>query len=89
MDCSPPGSSVHEIYQARILEWVAMSSSRGSSQPSTEPRSPTLQADSLLSNPPGKSAVAVSCLLRLQSDHSNVLDIKIGSVTGVAIVSDY
>ena len=32
MDCSPPGSSVHEIFQARILEWVAMLSSRGSSQ---------------------------------------------------------
>ena len=31
--CSPPGSSVHGILQARILEWVAMSSSRGSSQP--------------------------------------------------------
>ena len=32
-DCSPPGSSVPEILQARILEWVAMFSSRGSSQP--------------------------------------------------------
>ena len=31
MDCSPPGSSVHGILQARILEWVTMSSSRGSS----------------------------------------------------------
>ena len=31
--CSPPGSSVHEILQARILEWVAMPSSRGSSPP--------------------------------------------------------
>ena len=31
MDCSPPGSSVHGILQARILEWVAMSFSRGSS----------------------------------------------------------
>ena len=30
-DCSPPGSSVHRIPQARILEWVAMPSSRGSS----------------------------------------------------------
>ena len=29
MDCSPPGSSVHEIFQARILEWVAISFSRG------------------------------------------------------------
>ena len=33
MDCSLPGSSVHGILQARILEWVAMSSSKGSSQP--------------------------------------------------------
>ena len=32
-DCSPPGSSVHGILQARILEWVAISSSRGSFQP--------------------------------------------------------
>ena len=31
MDCSPPGSSVHGISQARILEWVAISSSGGSS----------------------------------------------------------
>ena len=36
MDCSPPGSSVHEIFQARILEWVAISSSRGSSWPRNE-----------------------------------------------------
>ena len=34
LDCSLPGSSVHGIFQARILEWVAISSSRGSSQPS-------------------------------------------------------
>ena len=33
MDCSPPGSSVHEILQPRILEWAAISFSRGSSQP--------------------------------------------------------
>ena len=32
-DCSPPGSSVHGISQARILEWVVISFSRGSSQP--------------------------------------------------------
>ena len=31
MDCTPPGSSVHGILQARILEWAAMPSSRGSS----------------------------------------------------------
>ena len=33
MDCSPRGSSVHGILQARILEWIAISPSRGSSQP--------------------------------------------------------
>ena len=33
MDCNPPGSSVHGIFEARILEWVAMASSRGCSQP--------------------------------------------------------
>ena len=33
MDCSPPGSSVHGILQGRILEWVAMPSSRGSYWP--------------------------------------------------------
>ena len=32
-DCSPPGSFVHGILQTRVLEWVAMPSSRGSSQP--------------------------------------------------------
>ena len=33
MDCSLPGSSVHGILKAKILEWVAMPSSRGSSRP--------------------------------------------------------
>ena len=33
MNCSPPGSSLHRIHQARILEWVAICYSRGSSQP--------------------------------------------------------
>ena len=33
MDCNLPGSSIHGIFQARVLEWVAISSSRGSSQP--------------------------------------------------------
>ena len=39
MDCSPPGSSVHGIIQARILEWVAISFSRESSQPRDQPKS--------------------------------------------------
>ena len=39
MDCSPPGSSVHGISQARILEWVAISSSRDLPYPEIEPAS--------------------------------------------------
>ena len=37
MNCSPPGSSVHGILEARILEWVAMPFSRGSSWPTGDP----------------------------------------------------
>ena len=47
MDCSLPGSSVHRILQTRILEWVAISSSEGSSRPRNRTTSPALQADSL------------------------------------------
>ena len=57
MDYSLPDSSVHGILQARILEWVAMPSSRGSSRdqnPGIKPRFPTLQVDSIPSEPPGK-----------------------------------
>ena len=42
MDCSPPESSVHGISQARRLEWVAISFSRGSPDPRIEPGSPGL-----------------------------------------------
>ena len=54
LDYSPPGSSVHEILQARILEWVAISSPGDLPDPGIQPGSPALQADSLLSEPPGK-----------------------------------
>ena len=54
MYCSPPGSSVQGILQARMLEWVAIPFSKGSPYPGMKPRSPVLQADSLLSQPPGK-----------------------------------
>ena len=43
MDCSSPGSSVHGICQARILEWVAISFSRDVPDPEIEPWSPALQ----------------------------------------------
>ena len=56
--CEPmgslPGSSVHGIFQARLLEQVAISFSRDLPDPGIEPRSPGLQADTLPSEPPGK-----------------------------------
>ena len=58
MDCSPPASSVHGISQTRILEWIAISFSMGSSHPRIEPGSPALQADSLLFELPGKHIFA-------------------------------
>ena len=45
MDSSPPGSSVHEILQGRILEWVAFPFSRDLANSGIEPRSPALLAD--------------------------------------------
>ena len=51
MNCSPPGSSVHGILQARILEWVAFPSPGDLSDPGIELGSPALQADSLLLEP--------------------------------------
>ena len=47
MDCTLPGSSVHGILQARILEWVAFPSSGDLLNPGIKPRSSALQADSL------------------------------------------
>ena len=54
LDCSSPGSSVHEIFQARILEWVVFLSSVDLPDPGIEPGSHVLQADSLPSEPSGK-----------------------------------
>ena len=50
----PPGSSVHGILQARILERVAMPLSRDLFHPGITPGSPSLQAVSLPAEPPGK-----------------------------------
>ena len=52
--CSWPSSSVNEISQARILEWVAIPCSRDLPNPGIKLRSPALQADSLPSERPGK-----------------------------------
>ena len=55
MDCSLPGSSVQGILQARVLQWVSIFFSRRFPDPGIKPGSPALQADTLPSEPPGKS----------------------------------
>ena len=54
MDCSLPGSSVHGISHARILDWVATSSSRRSFWPKDQTRSPALTGSFFTTEPPGK-----------------------------------
>ena len=54
VDVSLPGSSIHGILQASILEWLAIPVSRDPPDPGLEPGSLVLQADSLQSEPPGK-----------------------------------
>ena len=62
---SLPGSSVHGIFQAGILEWVAISSSRGSSEPressepGIEPKAPALTGGFFTTEPPGKAQYQV------------------------------
>ena len=54
VDSSPPGSSVHGILPAKILEWLAFPSPGDLPDPGIKPRSPALQADVLTSESPGK-----------------------------------
>ena len=56
--------TVHGIFQARILEWVAFPFSRGFSNSGIQPGSPTLQADSLPAELPGKPMCVCVCILK-------------------------
>ena len=64
VDCSLPGSSVHEIFQARILVWVAIPSPGDLPNPEIEPRSPALQADSLPTELQGKPRFVIPFLIK-------------------------
>ena len=66
MDCSPPGSSVHGVILARILEWVSSPSPGDLPNPGIEAGSPSLQADCLLSEPPGKPHAKISLKKQFQ-----------------------
>ena len=73
MDCSAPGSSVHGILQARILEWVAFPFPGNPPDSGIKPRSAALQADSLPSEPPGQPYFMCGYLLNGRSLQSHFL----------------
>ena len=54
MDCSSPGSSVHGIFQARILKWLPFSPPRDHLEPGIEPKSPALAGGFFTTESPGK-----------------------------------
>ena len=62
MDSSLPGSSMYGIFQARVLEWLPFPSPGDLPDAGIEPRSPTLQADALPSEPPGRFSVKCVCV---------------------------
>ena len=79
MDHSPPGSSVHGILQARILEWVAISFSRGSSQP----RNQTQVSWSLLQHHSSKASILqCSAFFTVQLSHPYMTTGKTIALTG-------
>ena len=71
MDCSLPDSSIYGIFQERVLEWVAISFSRGSPIPGIEPGFPTLQADALSSKPQRKSYKSWAKMILLLFSETN------------------
>ena len=79
MDCSPPGSFVHGILQARILEWVAITSSTQGSNLSL--LSPALQADSLPPKPSGEDLI---CYVERGNSHSPLADAPLREVVRLA-----
>ena len=80
LDCIPPGFSVHGIFQARILEWVAISCSKSLPDPGTEPLSPVspaLQADSGALTLPQKEKIR----LKTRNLNSNLVQSIISHMT--------
>ena len=69
MDCSPLGSPVHGILEARILEWVVFPSQGDLPNSGIKPGSLSLQADSLASEPPGKPSSTKRNVITISSSN--------------------
>ena len=63
VDCSPPGTSVYGISQARMMEWVAIPSPGDLTEPGIKPVSPALHADST-TDPLRKPFLPLTCILK-------------------------
>ena len=86
MDCSPPGPSVHGISQARILEWVPISFSRGSSWPRDQTHISCIAADSLPLRHWGSPS---SYLQPLISSHTNHRILFLGIIIYITYIITY
>jgi len=69
MDCSPPDSCVYGNFQARILEWVAFSFSRGLPDSGVTPTSPALPGRFFTTEPPEKPSNSAGESLKMCSFH--------------------
>ena len=82
MDCIQPGSSVHRILQARILEWRAIPFSRRSSQSRDPTEVSCLQADSSPSEPP-ECALLISSVMVSRDDSTDPLSFQSCRLKGI------
>ena len=89
MDCSPPGSSVHGILQARILEWVAIPFSRGSLQPRDRTHVSCIAGRFFTAEPPGKTPhyrVAAAAATKSLQSCPTLCDPRDGSPPGSPVL---
>ena len=86
MDCSPPGSSVHRISQARILEWIAISFSRGFS-PGIKPQSLAFIGRFFTTESPGNFFVSFDRLIPWYFILFDAVVNGIASLISVSVVS--
>ena len=88
MDCSPPGSSAHGISQARILEWVAIFFSRGSSQPRDRTRVSCIAGRFFTAKPPGKPPQRLVMWISLNPT-KDVYPISLGQLEATICMINY
>ena len=99
MDCSPPGSSVHGTPQARILDWVSISFSRGSSQPRNWTHITCTAGRFFTTEPPGKPILHGWCIInrtlslllsysQSRKESGTYMDYSHPRQTGLSIITD-